>query len=273
MLLYLRPAAAARGWGAGGCTPGAGWPWPRSLGASPSHSHPQGSGYPQNVGLWQKCSPQQCPVTPSAFHSEAPHVSPARGDGRAPVLRTLMRSSPRCFPRWGPLCSPQSCTRCRLTVLLPSPFPEERDSLAWWRDAAGCVSCHAFSLLRMSAQAPPLPLLAASSGTSTPVSAVQPGKLRHGAATWFAHTANPRQSRDPDTRALTLGCAIHPCGAGADARGACPAPCPSAGGGLGAPCPWPGSSAALAHGWAVLRCQAAVTPRDGWLQSAFLHYK
>lgn len=99
------------------------------------------------------------------------------------------------------------------------------------------------------------------------------GKLRHGAATWFARTANPQQSRDPDTRALTLGCAIHPCGAGADARGACPAPCPSAGGGLGAPCPWPGSSAALAHGWAVLRCQAAVTRRDGWLQSAFLHYK
>lgn len=72
-------------------------------------------------------------------------------------------------------------------ALLPLPFPEERESLAWWWDAAGCLSCHhAFSLLWLSAQAPPLPLLAVSSVTGMPACAVQLGKLRHRAAMWFA---------------------------------------------------------------------------------------
>lgn len=50
---------------------------------------------------------------------------------------------------------------------------------------------------------------------------------------WFGVQANQRQSRDPGTQALKLGGAIHPCGAGDDACGACPAPCPSAGAGWG----------------------------------------
>lgn len=172
---------------------------------------------------------------------------PARRHCQVPALQTPTWSNPcaLCFPHWGPGCSPQSCPRCQpVALLLPSPFPEERASLAGWQDVAGCLSFHAFSLLLF---------LSPGSSSSSPCDQLSDQHAHlcptvREAETWGSNVvcSSGKSEAEPRLRRSGLSCATHPCVAGDDARSACLAPYPSTGAGWGDPCPWPGSSAALA---------------------------